>query len=942
MLAQKQADIWYFGGNAGLNFGGGTPPVPLLNGQINTFEGCATICDVAGNLLFYTDGLKVWNKNHVVMPNGNGLLGDQSSTQSAIITPYVGDKNKYYIFTTDGITSTPLPPLGRPAGPKGPWDGLNYSVVDMTLNGGLGDIVGGFKNRALVDTTREQVTAAKHANGIDYWIITRKQFTNKYYAFLVTCNGIDTANPVITVIGSTSPGNLVAFTGYLKASHNSDAILSAFMYGKNELYDFDNATGQLSNARILSGNMQAHYGASFSPNDSVLYIAGGTLVGGSTQVGKIFRYQRFAPSIPPTEIITDFPGSYLYGMQLAPDGKIYFSHVYRNNDSLGVIHNPNNYTNPNMQFNYTSLAGRTGLAGLPNYFDAKIFAPKTIIAGRDTSICFSTSAQIGSTPVAGLNYIWTPTTGIGNPTISNPLASPPASTQYILRAYNLCDTIYDTVMVNVFIPPIINLSGTSIPCWGSSSTLSVNATGPHAPYIYSWSNGQAGNTATNLFAGQYTVTITDSKGCTKTDTTSLTQPLQLLASIVKQDVICSGENDGTVTVIPSGGVTAYSYSWSHSALINMQTATNLIAGTYSVQITDMNGCTVLSGITITEPPPIIVNIVSPTTAICENQNDTLQTIAVGGNGAPYNYLWNPGTLTTSSIIVSPTVTTVYTVMVRDVNGCPSDTQTLTLTVYPLPEVVFSASDTEGCGPLCVNFINTTLSGSAVWDFGNDSTSIAGNPSNCYTTPGSYNVSLTITDNNGCSNTLAKNNFITVYPNPVAYFVFNPHAATILDPTVHFTDQSVGAAFWNWSFGDIANSSSSVQHPSFTYSADTGSYQVTLSVINEFGCSASYSDMITVTTDYVFYVPNTFTPNADGLNDIFFPVVAGIDAAEYDLYIFDRWGEVIFHSDSPLVGWDGRANEGNAIAQQDVYVWKLYTEDGNQHIHHYTGHVNLIR
>jgi len=177
--AQNEGNIWYFGENAGLDFNGGTP-IALTDGMLNTFEGCATISDNNGDLLFYTEGMVVYNKNHVLMPNGSGLLGHSSSTQSSIIVKKPASSTIYYIFTVDGST--------------GNGGGLNYSEIDITLDGGLGD-VNANKNINLIPFTCEKVTAVVHQNGSDFWIISPELNTNIIYSFLLTSSGLTPVTP---------------------------------------------------------------------------------------------------------------------------------------------------------------------------------------------------------------------------------------------------------------------------------------------------------------------------------------------------------------------------------------------------------------------------------------------------------------------------------------------------------------------------------------------------------------------------------------------------------------------------------------------------------------------------------------------------------------------------------------------------------------------------
>ena len=155
LSAQNNADIWYFGDYAGIDFRSGAP-VALTNSAMFQHEGCASISDNFGNLLFYTNGMEIWNANHTLMPNGTGLMGDVSAAQSGVIVPKPGDLNIYYVFTVDAEIST---------------NGLRYSEVDMALDGGLGDVTG-TKNVFLAQPSEEKVTAVLHANGYDIWVMT--------------------------------------------------------------------------------------------------------------------------------------------------------------------------------------------------------------------------------------------------------------------------------------------------------------------------------------------------------------------------------------------------------------------------------------------------------------------------------------------------------------------------------------------------------------------------------------------------------------------------------------------------------------------------------------------------------------------------------------------------------------------------------------------------
>ena len=236
--SQGQNNYWYFGNNYGLNFPGSGAPVYISNGMVAVDEGSSVISDATGNLLFYTDGILVWDKNHTQMPNGFGLGAwyQTSSTQSAIIIQKPGSLNLYYIFCVDA---------------GGQSNGLRYSIVDMTLNSGLGDIVTGFKNIPIHTPSTEKIAAVKHCNGVDVWIVTHDENSNQFRSVLLTSSGLNA--PVISAAGTTySVSTSMPFesgVGTMKISPDGKklAICESFHPITLELFDFNNVTGQVSN-----------------------------------------------------------------------------------------------------------------------------------------------------------------------------------------------------------------------------------------------------------------------------------------------------------------------------------------------------------------------------------------------------------------------------------------------------------------------------------------------------------------------------------------------------------------------------------------------------------------------------------------------------------------------------------------------------------------------
>jgi len=469
---------------------------------------------------------------------------------------------------------------------------------------------------------------------------------------------------------------------------------------------------------------------------------------------------------------------------------------------------------------------------------------------------------------------------------------------------------------------------------GSNGSVAATMTGGTSPYTYSWSNSATTQQLSNAIAGQYTVAITDNNGCSSTQTVNIMQPGQLAVAVGSSSVSCFGGNNGTATVSASGGTGAYTFSWSNGA--TTQQLNSATVGQYTVTITDNNGCTAIATTTIVQPSSIILQT-SSIPATCGQNNGSASVTATGGTGN-YTYSWSNGATTQQWNNGSAGQ---YVVTITDGNGCTLQAS-VTIGGGGLPLVDFSISDSSGCGSVCVQFTALGSGATFSWSFGDGATSSSASPKHCYTKPGAYDVTLVITDNNGCSNYKTKKALVNVYPSPVADFKSDPQPATIIDPVIHFTDLSIGASSWLWSFGDSKNSKSTLQNPVHTY-GDTGCYAVQLSIRNQYGCKDSITRKVCIRGEYTFYAPNAFTPDSDGLNDLFLPKGVGIDPRNYELMIFDRWGNLIWQTTTWETGWDGRANGGSDIAQIDVYVWRAKTtelDSGKRH--NYIGHVSIVR
>ncbi len=279
-------------------------------------------------------------------------------------------------------------------------------------------------------------------------------------------------------------------------------------------------------------------------------------------------------------------------------------------------------------------------------------------------------------------------------------------------------------------------------------------------------------------------------------------------------------------------------------------------------------------------------------------------------------------------------------------------------VNPSATVSFFA-DTISCTPLVTTFIDVVSLPVVMWNwnFGNGDTATYTTQTvatqtytnGSHTQVQHYSVSLSVVTDSGCVSKITKNNYITVYPKPLAGFSWGPTDATVLDPVINFHDQSIGASgnnAYNWNFGDVYETVdslnySTIPNPTHTYSDLVPyNYEVTQIVENVYGCKDSITETVVILNAFTFYIPNAFSPNNDGTNDGFKGTGIGIDDATYNMWIFDRWGLMIFHATDLETAWDGRLH--GDLVQEDVYVWRVSFKDVFNKPHDYHGTVTVIR
>ncbi|WP_047547151.1 T9SS type B sorting domain-containing protein [Psychroserpens sp. Hel_I_66] len=446
-FAQQEASYWYFGQNAGLRFNAGAGTVTAItDGQINTLEGCTSISDTDGNLLFYSDGRTVWNANHVPMANASealntGLKGDDSSTSSGLIVPKPQDPNLYYIFTVDEPHhDNPSPPDGNDDGVN---NGLMYSLVDITLDGGLGDVDDDEKNMPLITydidnaleerfKCSEKITAVKADDCSSFWVITH--FIDTFYAFKVDINGVQTT-PVISTVGPEVPisGYRRNALGYLKASPDGSKLAVAhFGFATTEggddgggvyLLDFDNDTGTVSNSvELYSPNQDdSPYGIEFSAENRKVYATVGDGIQGNAS-SRIFQWDLESDDIPNSIQQIHSSNSLSAGaLQLGLDKRIYraqmsFSAFPNTGRFLGVINNPeatgtaSNYNENGILVDINSGFQNVSRIGLPPFiqslFNSQIDIIQNGISTTELKLCTGDMYTLIAEDVEGGTYTW--------------------------------------------------------------------------------------------------------------------------------------------------------------------------------------------------------------------------------------------------------------------------------------------------------------------------------------------------------------------------------------------------------------------------------------------------------------------------------------------------------------------------------------------------------
>lgn len=937
-FGQLENNNWFFGYNNGLNFSSNPPSI--IPGSLNTFEGCASISDASGNLLFYTDGRSVYNRNNVFMVNGNNtLLGNSTTTSSAIIVPKPCSNVEFYIFTVDFIYGT---------------NGLNYSTVNMDDNGDgiiqiteVGQVQPTTINTNLAGPTGEKICAVKKANGVDFWVAATKAGTNNFYVYEVTSSGVNNT-PSIQPIGPSIVSSNT--NGYMKFSPDGTKLVRAD-YNPNSkvtLFNFNNATGVISSPTSLTAGLanigwgDGFYGVEFSPNSQKVYFASMSFNNGAGN-GYIYEANIF-PNFTGSTLAATIPnsgGGYSVGalqltsespqrILIAKDGEQSLAAIA--NPNIGLIANPANFNNTAIILNNTSALG------LPTFISGTITTNYTVSISGPTEICEGEAISLSGPTLTSGSYQWSGPNGFSSnqQSISLPNASTSEAGIYTLSLINSgCQNGSTTATITINPTPIIDLGADTVICQNQSIVFN-----PPNFALYNWNlpitNGLAYTPPIGL--SLIILEVTDANGCQGVD--SINVNVSSIASgtidLGPDQLICYGDSIFLNAVTTGANLSGnWSNNQADSAYFSPLQSSTLI-----YNATNPSGCLISDTLSvIVNPlPTIIVDTIqyfcvansAVLNASTLNNLDVISWSNGVQNNVPFNPINQPNTFIVTAI---------------SSEGC-IDSATVVLSQAQAPVVSFTSNSEGLCAPVIVTVNNDSNPNTMYsWNFG-DGTTLINNSSTfnyTYWTSGNYQISVQAIDTlTGCSANFSDTAFITIGGiTPTADFTMNPNEINSSNPQVHFTNLSENGTNYTWLFGD--DETSTIENPDHIYQNPNHDYIIGLIVSNGDGCADTVFYTLHYTEDIVYYVPNTFTPDQDEFNNIFIPIFTpGYLPNDYLFVIYDRWGEKIFESTDVLIGWDG-TYKNSGLMQTGIYTWKVEfkaKETGDKVST--VGHVNLLR
>jgi gliding motility-associated-like protein len=891
-LCQGEANNWYFGARAAITFNSGIP-TPVFNSQMHATEGVSAISDRNGNLLFYSDGWKVWNRNHQVMTNGHIIGSFADATQSGLIVPVPGNDSIYYVFSIQQLGGN-----------------VYYSIVNMRRQNGLGEVI--LNQQLLLNTVCEKLTAVRHCNKKDIWVIGHKFNSDQYYSYLMTASGLS-ASPIISSTGNfimNSTGmQFEKAMGVLKNSPDGTLLAAAhFMSDYVELTDFNTSTGEISNARVLETRLpglqgtaaEGTYGVEFSPDSKKLYIS--SFYSFPNDTSTLYQFDLTDPTASAIQSSrlhiagSDYNRGFS-SMQLGPDRKIY---IAIHGEYLSVIGQPQ-LTGAACEFVRDALYiddgthTHTVTYGLPNFIQSFFYNP--VIATGNCQFSNITFGLENSSIVSSVAWNFgDPASGINNTSTNlNPTHIFSQQGIYMVTAIVLTSggCAADTIQKWVHAGPFrVALGNDTTICEGDTLHLEINI--PNGSYL--WSDGTFGNSIKVTNTGDYWVR-SELDECIATDTIHVEVRQLPTFSLGPDTSLCLNH---MLSLSPNPVPIDVAFSWSTgstSSSISVSTP-----GNYWLSITDNQfGCVFKDSIIIGLRNFVGVNLGNDT-SICETEQLIFDLTSVNAT----NYLWSTGQILPQIQINTPGI---YWVDVMKENCLFRDS--IVVSFKPMP-VVNIGPDTTLCEGNDVLLDAQNMGSLVTWHDGSSNQTYSVNQ------PGIYYCNVI---NDGCESSDTIEIKYQYFPR----FTFGndkeicPGQSVTLRP-------GLDSVTYLWHNGSDQHSYV-VNQP--------GEYILKLSNL-----CGSYIDTIIFTNGICdLYMPSAFSPNKDGKNDRFGPS-GHFENNGYLLTIYNRWGEIVFHASNSQNKWDGRYMGTDAPA--GIYVWTVRYIDNRQQAKFLKGTVLLIR
>ncbi|MEA3443565.1 MAG: PKD domain-containing protein [Bacteroidota bacterium] len=490
---------------------------------------------------------------------------------------------------------------------------------------------------------------------------------------------------------------------------------------------------------------------------------------------------------------------------------------------------------------------------------------------------------------------------------------------------------------------------TEIKCYGDTNAMAqIFVIGGTAPFTYQWTP-IGGNTPgiTNLGAGTYYVTATDDNGCQVNTSITFTEPPPVSIYTSADKTICYS-HEANITSAAIGGTTPYAFHWIPGGYTSQNITVDPVESTqYCVYVTDTFNCrSTTKCITIFVNPPLEIEAFTYDDTICQGDTTTIFSEISGGNGGPYIYELFNGPVVTPPFEVSPESTTKYIVVGQDNCNTPLVKDTVQITVLPAPLINITSSVIKGCAPLKVQFFENSpdIGQSYFWNFNDSETfnySVQKNPVHVFYNPGIYEIDLMVTSPWECQSKAQHHEDIVVFPRPISLFYVDPIITSIMDPVISFVNNSDGAFVSYWAFGD--GDSIIVENPyPHSFPAVPGKYTISLITETIDGCRDTSYQVITIEEqEDIFYIPNAFNPySIISENQTFRPYVSLLDKDHYNMYIYNRWGELIFESSDIEIGWDGRSDSGEVVSL-GTYTYLIKFRDIKGKDYRKTGSVTVV-